>query len=359
MQITQMLRKRSSLWNWSILALVSAAFSFVLVQCNVPGALLLGPMMAGVLVAVCGAELKVLPLAFAFSQGIVGCMIAGMLSVWLSQKVFGNLPVFVFGVFSIIVITILLGWIMIRMHLLPESTVVWGLSPGAATAMTVMADEYGADSQLVALMQYLRCFVVVASASIVARMFGAGVHGGASNATYFGHIEWLSLVQTVGLIVLSILLTRRFHVQAGAMLLPMVGGILLIHYDLMKIELPTWLLFFGYAFIGWKIGLGFSLPLLLHAAKLLPRILICIILLVAMCGGIGTILIFAAGVDPLSAYLATSPGGLDTVAIIASTSHGNISFVMGMQLMRFAATVVCGPALAKHFARRSPPVSLP
>lgn len=38
---------------------------------------------------------------------------------------------------------------------------------------------------------------------------------------------------------------------------------------------------------------------------------------------------------PLTAYLATSPGGADSVAIIAASAHVEISFVMAMQLARF------------------------
>ena len=42
------------------------------------------------------------------------------------------------------------------------------------------------------------------------------------------------------------------------------------------------------------------------------------------------------GIDPLTAYLATSPGGMDSVAIIAAASDRvDISFVMALQTARF------------------------
>ena len=40
--------------------------------------------------------------------------------------------------------------------MLPGTTAVWGSSPGAATAMVLMAEAFGADARLVAFMQYLR-----------------------------------------------------------------------------------------------------------------------------------------------------------------------------------------------------------
>ena len=62
---------------------------------------------------------------------------------------------------------------------------------------------------------------------------------------------------------------------------------------------------------------------------------------------------FAHG-DPLTAYLATSPGGADTVAIIAATSPVDVPFVMAMQSARFIVVAFCGPAVARAVARRVP-----
>ncbi|WP_353682759.1 AbrB family transcriptional regulator [Mesorhizobium sp.] len=47
------------------------------------------------------------------------------------------------------------------------------------------------------------------------------------------------------------------------------------------------------------------------------------------------------GIDPLTAYLATSPGGMHSVAIIAAAAqHADISFVMALQ--RIMAGIVAG-----------------
>ena len=54
----------------------------------------------------------------------------------------------------------------------------------------------------------------------------------------------------------------------------------------------------------------------------------------------------------LTAYLATSPGGADSVAIIAaSSSHVDVPFVMAMQMARFILVLLVGPALARAVAR--------
>ncbi|HEX4327398.1 MAG TPA: AbrB family transcriptional regulator, partial [Burkholderiales bacterium] len=72
------------------------------------------------------------------------------------------------------------------------------------------------------------------------------------------------------------------------------------------------------------------------------------------CGGLAWLLHVFAGIDPLSAYLATSPGGVDAVAIIAASAKVNVSFVMSMQLARLIVVIVAGPPLTKYVASLLP-----
>jgi uncharacterized membrane protein AbrB (regulator of aidB expression) len=54
----------------------------------------------------------------------------------------------------------------------------------------------------------------------------------------------------------------------------------------------------------------------------------------------------------VTAYLATSPGGLDAVAIIASSSQVNVPFVLSMQFMRVIIVLATGSSVARFLARR-------
>jgi hypothetical protein len=53
----------------------------------------------------------------------------------------------------------------------------------------------------------------------------------------------------------------------------------------------------------------------------------------------------------LTAYLATSPGGADAVAIIAASSRVDLPFVMAMQIVRLLVALLVGPTLARTIAR--------
>ena len=54
---------------------------------------------------------------------------------------------------------------------------------------------------------------------------------------------------------------------------------------------------------------------------------------------------------PLTAFLATIPGGLDAIAIIAVDSNADISFVLALQTVRLFVVIVTGPMLAKLICR--------
>jgi uncharacterized protein len=341
--------------KWSALVGLSAVLGSLMAWLGVPAALLLGPMAAAIALSACGGRVRVARWPYALSQAIIGCMIARMLPLSLEGDIAGQWPLFVGGVLSVIAASTFLGWLMTRMRLFPGTTGVWGLSSGAAMVMIVMAEHYGADARLVAFMQYLRVIMVVAVVSVAARIFGAVDHPGVHAAAWFGAVAWRPLAETLALAVLGAILAGWLRIRAGALLLPLAGGIVLVNLGVMTIELPRWLLAAGYAVFGWSIGLRFTRELLIHAAKALPRMFACTLALIALCAVLAAALSLFAGIDPLTAFLATSPGGVDSVAIIAAASRVDIPFVMTMQTLRAVAVLVFGPAIARGVVRLTLP----
>jgi membrane AbrB-like protein len=76
-----------------------------------------------------------------------------------------------------------------------------------------------------------------------------------------------------------------------------------------------------------------------------------ILLMIALSGGIAVLLHIGAGIDPLTAYLATSPGGMDSLAIIAAASGADMGFVMAIQTSRLVIVLITGPPLARLATR--------
>lgn len=79
-------------------------------------------------------------------------------------------------------------------------------------------------------------------------------------------------------------------------------------------------------------------------------------MLIGGCALLSVALSRLAGVDALTAYLAMSPGGADSVAIIAASSPKvDVSFIMALQVSRFLVILAIGPWLARRVARWAAP----
>jgi membrane AbrB-like protein len=148
-------------------------------------------------------------------------------------------------------------------------------------------------------------------------------------------------------------LGKILRVPAGAFLVPFAIGSALNITGTLTIELPQWLLALSFAMLGWNIGLGFTRAILAHARRALMPTVVSILVLIAFSGFLALLLVKVAGTDPLTAYLATSPGGLDSIAVIAASSNVDLPFVMALQTARLLIITLIGPALARFVADRA------
>jgi len=346
--------RRKTLARWSGLLVLSAVLVALLELLHLPAALLLGPMLSAILFAAFDQPLKVPAPATAVSQALVGCLIARSIPLSILSEMTRDWPIFLGGVVSVIAAGALLGYILAKFQVLPGTTAIWGSMPGGASAMSIMAEAFGADMRLVAFMQYLRVVCVAIAATTISRLWVSGSGAVAPPAViWFPPLHILPLVQTAALVAGCIALSLLFRLRAGLFLLPMILGLALQTLGVIEIELPPWLLAISYAFIGWNIGLRFTRPILAHAARALPQVIGSIIAIIAICCGFAAVLVKFAGVDPLTAYLATSPGGADSVAIIATSTKVDVPFIMAMQLARLFLILLTGPAIARLLVKWS------
>jgi membrane AbrB-like protein len=319
---------------------------------GLPAALLLGPMLAGIVLALGGAAVRFPNPPYILAQAVIGCLIARAATPAILSSLALGWHLFLGVVLSSIAVSAGMGWLLYRFGIMPGTTGIWGTSPGGATAMVVMADAYGADARLVAFMQYLRVLCVALSATLVARFWTDGPAEVQAATVWFPTLGGASVV-TLGLVGLGAAVGLFTRIPSGSMLAPMLVGAALRLSGLAEIELPPWFLAASYAVIGWRIGLGFTRQVAVYATRALPMILTTIVTLIAFCGGLSWILARLTGVDALSAYLATSPGGLDSVAIIAATTPVDMPFVMTLQTLRFFLVVLLGPPMARFLAGKA------
>ncbi len=340
--------------RWLLLLAFSAAVSAPLELAGLPAVLLIGPMLAGIAVAVRGWRLRVPDPLFMAAQALVGCMVAASITGGIVSTVAADWPLFLAVTASTIGASALMGYLLSRWHVLPGTAAVWGSSPGAASAMVIMAQAYGADARLVAVMTYTRVVAVSVVASLVSLLLaGPTDTAAAAAATGFLDVDPVRFAGTVLVALVGAGLGRLSRLPGGALLGPTVVGAGLNVAGVFDPQPPQVALALAFALIGWRIGLNFTRETVRTAAAALPRIVAAMLVLIAFCGGIALALVRYAGIDPATAYLAASPGGMDSIAIIAATANDvDRPFVMALQTLRFVAVLLTGPALARFVAER-------
>ncbi len=341
--------------QWAALFAVSALLVAALMAVGLPAALLIGPMLAGIAAGLAGASIRVPGPLLLSAQAIVSMLIASAITPAIVVAFLKDWPLFLAVVLATVAASSALGYLMSRRRILPGTTAVWGSSPGAASAMVLMAETFGADARLVALMQYLRLVMVASAAALVAR-FVVDTSGVAPpEIVWFPALDPAAFGATIAIAVVGTLVGRVLPIPSGALIVPMVAGALLQGFGLVQIVLPEWLLSIGYALIGWRIGLGFTRAVVRHAARVMPQIALSILVLMGFSASLAALLVHLLGIDPLTAYLATSPGGMDSIAVIAASTPVDLSFVMALQAVRFFIIVLTGPSIAHFIARRMQP----
>lgn len=351
-QITGFLEKQSRPKQWLILTIFSVLFALVINGFGLAAGWMLGPMFVGIGLAITGRQLKLPKWSYQLAQALVGCLIAQSLTHSILSEILSDWLLFFSVILSIMFLSWGLGFIMARLRVIPGSVAIWGASPGAASAMVIMAKEFGADARLVAFMQYLRVLLVVIVASMVASFTLSGNYTHQSLfAGWFDVPNWFNVEMTLLVAVVGIIIGRVGRVPAGAMLAPMILAAILHLEGYLTIALPQLLLVLSYIVIGWVIGLGFDQQTLKASLYALPRVLIANLVLIFICALLGVVVSYWFHIDLLSAYLATSPGGANVVAIIALSTPVNVPFIMALQTCRLIIIILFGPWIARLMAK--------
>lgn len=358
-EVKTMISKNAKWWGG--LTLISLPLAVGAWLQGFPAAFLVGAMLAAILFGLFSSnKVKVPRPIFICVQALLGCAVARAITSSFLDSIGRNGFVILLVVLATILAGAIVGWFLVRYGALPGTTAAWGSSPGGASAMVAMAEDYGADARLVAFMQYLRVVMVVLTATLVSTYL-LGAKSGASSqsaslSALFSATPLIPTLQTLAIALVGGVVGKWSRIPSGALLISMLlGGVL--HAVGVDIVLPAWLLALANIALGWYVGLGFDRSILRYVFKAIPQLLFSTFLLIGLCALSSWLLTRFIGLDPLTAFLATSPGGLDSVIVIALGNNVDFSFVVAVQTMRLFMVLLVGPYIAKwlcRFARSAP-----
>lgn len=331
---------------WALLILAAAGAGGGLWVAGFPAAFLVGPMLAALGFGVGGSGLKLPRPAFVAAQGVIGCIIARNLSPAVLPAIAADWPLLVLAVLATLASSCLAGVIASRGGRIGLEAATWGAMPGMAAAMVIMAEERGIDARIVAFMQYVRLVTVIAAISLL--FYCLGDHEGAllgASAPAGGALPWTAVAGSLLIAATGFAAYSARGIPAAGMILPLALGATLEASGLFQIALPLWVVGAAFAVIGLEVGLKFTREYVTTLASALPMILVAVLVMILIGALVSLGLSRVLGLDFLTALLATTPGGIDSVVIVAVNSRADISFVLAVQTLRLFAVILTAPLL--------------
>lgn len=342
------------------LLLAVFAGGFVCQRLNLPASWLIGSMVVSAVFAMKEwGSIKLHRNVYLLIQATIGISLSGTFST-SSLKVLSQhwMPVGLVVVLML-VFTILNALYLIIFARLNPATAMLGSLPGGAGEMTAISESLGADPRLVSVIQYVRLLIIILSVSLISH-----TAGGIISACHFSvvhtacdtiaRIDAGQSLDNLGLCVTVALfggwLGTVSKMPAGTLIVPMLFSIGLSSIG-HPIALPAAILAFAYTAMGMMIGARFDAATLNELKRLCAPLLLTTFTLMVGSILLAGLFVYLMPINALSSYLAATPGGLDSIAVMASELHADATVVLTVHFCRLILVLIFGPGLVSVFAK--------
>jgi membrane AbrB-like protein len=329
---------------------VSAGF----VAVGLPTPMLFGGLVGALIYALArpSAPLRLPGSWFQAGQAVVGVVVGSAIE-WETLAGLGARWLIVLGISCFaLVVSVLIGSLLTRRGASP-ATAAFSSVAGGAIGLTAMADDLGADSRVIAVLQYLRLLVVLLTLPVVVTVvFGAD---GVGDGLAAGGGDWRVDLPFVAIALIGgVLVGRLVRLPSPALLGPLLvaAPLTLVPY-FSGAGVPVLVAGLGYLAIGLQVGLKFTVESLRSIGRMMPIAMLTIVVTLLGCAGLGWILTLTTDATPLDAYLATTPGGIYAVMGTAAWLGADVTFVAAAQILRMLIVLALAPFLAAYFRRRA------
>ncbi len=344
-------------WPQFILLLLGAVgLAFVLQKAHIPAAWLFGPLTVAALFAVRGWNTVAVPTRiYIAGQAVIGTSLGSGFSPETLSILPRHYLIFLFAVVFILLTSLINGWILARHAHLDAATAFLGTMPGGAGAMAAMSDSLGADTRLVVAMQYIRLLIILGSLALVvpilAHLQPASPHGTAPLLNTAPIVTGWKLGLLVLLAIAGWIAGTATRIPAGSFLVPALLYFLLAWFGITLGAWPWWIRCAAFTIMGLRIGGQFHPSTIATIRSFFFPVVGTTLLLLLGSVVLAWGLAYKLHLDFASAYLAATPGGLDSVAVLSAELHVDTGVILTVQLVRLLCVLIFGPWLVRGCAK--------
>jgi membrane AbrB-like protein len=321
---------------------------------GIPGGAFIGAISGGALVRILYARSEQPPARLQnFARLVLGLAIGVQVNRQaVDAAVSSGIPVMCM-VGSLIVFSLIFAWILTRLTGMDLVTSLCGASPGAASAMIILAEDLGGDSPVVAVIHSIKILLIAAFMPVLAGLFPAGAAealppaGGVSGELWIYYGKLLFLVGA-GFLVGKLMRKGGFptaEVLAG-LLVAAVCNPLFLHIE----EFPPLWQLFSVWIVGTAIGAQMNRDSLRAIKKYAFACTVLVLALASLGLLLGWILYKTTHMGILTALIGTCPTGMDAMVILAAEMHTNVPLVAAMHSARVIIVMIIVPLLIRRAA---------
>jgi len=323
--------------------------AIVFERLRIPLAWMLGPICAmGVMTSyrapgrpVAGArQLGQLVLAIAMGQYFTAEVVTQVASQW---------RFLILAVVSAVVLAIAGAWAMKRFARVDAATAIFSCAPGGAMEMTVLAERYRAQVDLVALGQTLRVFTVVVAVPFALAATG---HTPSWTPPTRATPDLMNGVLAVITCAAFALIAQRMRLPNAWMLAPLALTISFTLAGVYLPQLPGWALNGGQLFIGAALGSKFIPGFFKQAPRFITTFSLVTLASLLFTWALAQVWSIATGGTLGTGVLALSPGGVAEMCITAKVLGLGVPLVTAAQVLRVVAMVVLVEPTYRLFVRK-------
>jgi membrane AbrB-like protein len=346
-------RTRSPLAGALLVLAATVTLTLTLSLLRVPSAVLFGSLLGGMTHALTSpTEIKVPPLAFRLGQALIGVTIGTMVSVEALRRMGGEIGPVLLVTLGTVVLSLAAGWLLSLRRDVSLVTGAFALIAGGASGVVALARDLDADERVVTVVQYLRVLIVLVTLPLVIGLVFEPETGQGTLSTEHGSLA-LDLVYVVAAAGGGLVLARIVRFSTATLLAPLlIAAVIASAGWLGDVAVPDPVQWIGYALIGVQVGLRFTRRSLASITRMLPVVTLLIVAMLGLSALMGAALAWLTPIDGLTAYLATTPGGLFAVLAIAADSGSDVTYVMAVQLFRLLVILLTMPLIARWLRRR-------
>ncbi|WP_182876982.1 AbrB family transcriptional regulator [Microbispora sp. H10670] len=336
---------------------------------RIPAPHLLVPMALGLCLALTGVMPDKAPRwANRVAQALLGVLLGTHLNPHALSDTAGAVVPLTTVTGAAVVMGVGAAAILARRAGVDRASATLGMVAGGSTAVVASAEELGADTRLVAFMQYLRVGLVAATAPVIIDWVAGGtgareapVAGREWGRFVAGDHQWVGLLLLAAVAALGVFLGRKTRLPCPALLGPMLLTALgtalvtltgtlteIVPMDAPPAYAPAGALRTAlFTLVGLDVGLRFTRHTLRRVRSLLPVLLALTAVVSGGCAVLAAGLARILDIPFSDAYLATTPGGINAVLTTAVVTDADVSLISGVQSFRLFLMALLAPLLVR------------